>query len=98
MKNRIKIPKFGHQCPECGKGTIKVKKFKNYKTKFWNVAFVVPSAFIGVCSSCKAKIFDAKERYRWIEGSEKERWQLYHIFLKKLKSLANLPIFWADKE
>ena len=61
----MNLPKFGYKCPECGKGVIRRRKIKNYKTKFWNIAFVVPFAHIGVCSACKRKNFDPTERRRW---------------------------------
>lgn len=64
---------FGYKCEECGKGTVRAKKFKNYKTKFKKKPFTVPSATIGVCNNCGGQHFSAKEYKRWRALFERSR-------------------------
>ena len=61
----MKIPKFNYKCPECRKGVVRTKKFKNYPTKVKGIPFLVPFAYIGVCSSCGKKNYKPTERRRW---------------------------------
>jgi len=71
---------FGYSCQECGKGMVKPRVFKNYKTKFSGYPFVVPEAKIGICDVCGAKHFSAEERKRWrklFEESLESNGQLY---------------------
>ena len=61
------MEKFGYQCPECGKGTVRQKEFLNYKTKIENCPFTIPRAIIGVCNMCGRKNFDPQEQQRWAD-------------------------------
>lgn len=54
-------------CPVCGKGTIKVKIIRNYKTRIRGYPFTVPQACIGICDQCGEHIFTAKETQCWEE-------------------------------
>ena len=58
---------FEYTCQECGQGTVKEKRIKNYKTKIKGYPFMVPEAVIGVCDRCKAGHFAADETKRWEE-------------------------------
>ncbi len=58
-------------CPLCGKGTVKAKVIRNYKTRIRGYPFVVPQACIGVCDQCGERIFTAKETQRWEELFDK---------------------------
>ena len=61
----MKIPRFNYKCPECGKGMVRTERFKDYPTKVKGIPFLVPFAYIGVCSACGRKNFNAAERQRW---------------------------------
>jgi len=56
---------FGYLCQECGKGTVKPVRVKNYRTKFSGYPFIVEEAFIGQCNVCGAEHFSASELKRW---------------------------------
>jgi len=58
---------FEYTCQECGKGTVKEKMIRNYKTKIKGYPFVVPEATVGICDRCKAEHFAAEETKRWNE-------------------------------
>lgn len=58
---------FEYKCQECGKGIVREKKIKNYKTKIKGYPFVVPEATVGVCDNCKAEHFAAEETKHWEE-------------------------------
>jgi len=58
---------FEYKCQECGKGTVKEKRIRNYKTKIKGYPFVVPEATVGICDRCKAEHFAAEETKRWEE-------------------------------
>ena len=58
---------FEYKCQECGKGTVKEKRIRNYKTKIKGYPFVVPEATVGICDRCKAEHFAAEETKRWDE-------------------------------
>lgn len=71
---------FNYPCQECGKGAVRAKEFKNYKTKIRGYPFVVDKAVIGVCDKCKTKHFDGPETERWERLFDKklEREGIYH--------------------
>jgi len=58
---------FEYMCQECGQGTVKEKRIKNYRTKIKGYPFTVPEAVIGVCDRCKAEHFAAEETKHWEE-------------------------------
>lgn len=58
---------FEYKCQECGKGIVREKKIKNYKTRIKGYPFVVPEATVGVCDNCKAEHFAAEETKHWEE-------------------------------
>lgn len=52
-------------CPECGQGMVQPTRFQNHKTTIRGYPFVVPEAWIGVCDTCGARLFNAQETERW---------------------------------
>ncbi|MCS7192940.1 MAG: YgiT-type zinc finger protein [Armatimonadetes bacterium] len=56
---------FGYRCQECGKGTVRPKRVKNYEARFGGRSVIVPTAIIGVCDFCGSKHYSASERKRW---------------------------------
>ncbi|MFC1906816.1 type II TA system antitoxin MqsA family protein [Chloroflexota bacterium] len=58
---------FEYTCQECGQGTVKGERIKNYKAKIKGYPFTVPEAVIGVCDKCNAEHFAAEETKRWEE-------------------------------
>jgi putative zinc finger/helix-turn-helix YgiT family protein len=63
---------FDYICEECGKGTVRAKEFKNYKTKIKGYPFIVDKTIIGVCDKCGAKHYSGVETKRWEELFEKQ--------------------------
>jgi len=58
---------FEYTCPECGLGTVRTTKVRNYKTKIKGYPFVVDEALIGVCDHCDTENFAPEETKRWEE-------------------------------
>ena len=74
---------FGYECQECGEGTVKETKIKDYEARLSNCSFIVPEAIIGVCDICGAQHFDANETKKWREYFVKAFSDKLHKELKK---------------
>jgi putative zinc finger/helix-turn-helix YgiT family protein len=56
---------FEYPCAECGRGTVRTTRVRNYKTKIKGFPFRVDEALIGVCDHCQAESFAPEETRRW---------------------------------
>lgn len=56
---------FEYTCPECGRGTMRTTRVRNYKTKIKGYPFIVDEALIGVCDHCRTEDFAPEETARW---------------------------------
>ena len=56
---------FGYKCQACGQGTVQPTTMVDYQTKCDGALRIVHEAVIGVCDTCGAQHFNAKERKRW---------------------------------
>ena len=58
---------YGFICENCKKGRVKATKVEGYETKVEGIPFRVSHAEIGICDTCSAKYFNAREVRRWRE-------------------------------
>ena len=56
---------FGNRCEECGRGTVRETRRKDFQVPFDGIPFVVPEAIIGVCDVCGAINYHGREYKRW---------------------------------
>lgn len=87
---------FEYTCQECGQGTVKEKRIKNYKTKIKGYPFAVPEAVVGICDRCKAEHFAAEETKRWEElfsqSLEKEKLFLLPQDIERVRKAMGLSM------
>ena len=58
---------FGNRCEECGRGTVRETRRKDFQVPFDGILVVVPEAIIGVCDVCGAINYHGREYHRWRE-------------------------------
>jgi len=87
---------FEYTCQECGEGTVKEKRIKEYRTKIKGYPFTIPEAVVGICDRCKAEHFAAEETKRWEElfsqSLEKERLFLLPKDIERVRKALRLSM------